>query len=338
MIPHTANVSEDLPDDTPGATAAAPAFSLVPLAVSLEGLLATTLPPRRRLLGNFLHAGDLGALIASRGSGKSWFTMLMSRALARAESMGDWDGPKVPVKVGIYDSEMPLEDLHQRAGACGMADAGNNVLLVHYGAILQARQRPLNLANLEDQLLLIGWARTEGIEVLFLDNLTTSVCGVEENGDDDFRDKVQPLLLAARAAGITLILVGHLGRNGNWRGASGKEDLLDWTLKLTRDENSDDGTLMVKSSFDKLRRSRVGNLPLRWTLASVPEEKLSVTSEPFQGLEAMIALVASGVTKPAELAEELGVSGGTISKWGKKGIDAGRLQKSTRSEWELAAP
>ena len=153
-----------------------------------------------------------------------------------------------------------------------------------------------------------------------LDNLTTSVSGVEENDNDDFRDKVQPLLLAARAAGITLIIVGHLGRNGKWRGASGKEDLLDRTLKLTRNEESDDGNLIVKTVFDKFRRSRNGNLPLRWTIVSSHGQKISVTSEPFQGMEAMIALIHEGVTSPGQLAEELGViEGGPFPNGGKRG-------------------
>ena len=112
--------------------------------------------------------------------------------------------------------------------------------------------------------------------------------------------------------------------------------LTGWTLKLARDEDSDDERLVVKSHFDKFRRSRAGNLPLRWTLEAKPGSRLTVTSEPFQGLEAMVALIMAGVTKPGELAEELGVSGGTISKWGKKGIDTGRLVKSKRSEWELS--
>lgn len=318
--------------------AAGPKFSLIPLAVTLRGLLANPLAPRLRLLGNWLYAGDLGAIIASRGSGKSWFSMLIAKALATKSNLGEWEGPAESVRVGIYDSEMALEDLHERATATGLASAGDAILLLHYGAILQERRRPLNLANAEDQQSLIDWAKHEKLQVLILDNLTTSVSGVEENGNDDFRDKVQPLLLAARAEGITLIIVGHLGRNGKWRGASGKEDLLDWTLKLTRDEDSDDHHLVVKSTFDKFRRSRAGNIPLRWTLEAVPGQPLNITSEPFSGLEAMISLIAAGVTKPSELAEELGVSPSAISKWGKKGMDTGKLQKSKRSEWELTQP
>ncbi|MES2467022.1 MAG: AAA family ATPase [Verrucomicrobiota bacterium] len=318
------------------ATGNRPSFSLTPLARNCVDFIATRLPPRRRILGNWLFAGDLGAIIASRGSGKTWFTMLISKAIATGTSLGDWSAPEQPLRVGIYDSEMAMEDLHGRAASCGLASVPN-ILLLSYSAILQARQRPLNLANLEDHALLIEWAKEERLDVVFLDNLTTSVSGVEENGNDDFRDKVQPLLLSARAAGITLIIVGHLGRNGKWRGASGKEDMLDWTLKLSRDEDSDDNHLVVKSNFDKFRRSRDGNGPLRWTIRAAVGEEIDITSEPFHGLEAMIALIAAGVTKPSELAEELGVTGGCVSKWGKKGMDSGRLAQPRRGEWALSS-
>jgi hypothetical protein len=111
--------------------------------------------------------------------------------------------------------------------------------------------------------------------------------------------------------------------------------MLDWTLKLARDEDSDDHQLVVKSNFDKFRRSRDGNGPLRWTIRAAPDTDIDITSEPFQGLEAMIALIAAGVTSPSQLAEELGVTGGCISKWGKKGVDSGRLAQPRRGEWAL---
>ncbi len=336
-IPAKPPAAEWAPDDEPEPAAETkPVFSLTPLSVTCSDFIATPLPARRRILGCWLYAGDLGAIIAARGSGKTWFTMLIAKAIATGTALGDWGAPDQPLRVGIYDSEMALEDLHERAASCGLAHV-QNILLLSYSSILQARQRPLNLANLEDHALLIQWAKESRLDVVFLDNLTTSVTGVEENGNDDFRDKVQPLLLSARAAGITLIIVGHLGRNGKWRGASGKEDMLDWTLKLARDEDSDDDHLVVKSNFDKFRRSRDGNGPLRWTIRATPGKSIDITSEPFQGLEAMIALIAAGVTKPSELAEELGVSGGCISKWGKKGMDSGRLAQPRRGEWALTS-
>jgi hypothetical protein len=81
--------------------------------------------------------------------------------------------------------------------------------------------------------------------------------------------KVEPDL-PLHDAGITLIIVGHLGRKGKWRGASGEADILDWTLELARDEDSDDSQLVGKSNFYKFRRSHDGTGPLRWTIRATP--------------------------------------------------------------------
>ena len=46
-------------------------------------------------------------------------------------------------------------------------------------------------------------------------------------------------------------------------------------------------------------------------------------------------LIADGVTDNADLAQEMKVSKGTVSKWAKKMMDAGRLKKTNRKRSEL---
>jgi hypothetical protein len=46
--------------------------------------------------------------------------------------------------------------------------------------------------------------------------------------------------------------------------------MLDWTLELAHDKDSDDDQFVGKSNFDKFRRSRDGNRPLRWTIRATP--------------------------------------------------------------------
>lgn len=291
--------------------------------------------PKPPLLGSWLRQGDLGAIVAARGNGKTWFVQLIAAAIATGQGVGQWHG-STPRRVGIYDSEMALEDIHERATMTGLQSAGNNALFLHYSHILQARQSPLNLANAKDQQLLLEWCSAEGLEVLILDNITTAVVGIEENDNDGFREKVQPLLLSARARGLTLLLAGHLGRNGNWRGASAKEDLLDWTLILSADGDAPDGELWVKSVFGKFRRSREGNPPLKWKIKGTPGEPVEIQCESFAGKEAMYQMIQEGILSHAELKEEIGVSGSAISKWGKKLIDGGLILKDGKTHFKLA--
>jgi len=321
----------------PSDTADAPRITLAPLAQTFASLVARPIPTKPPLLGSWLRQGDLGAIVAARGSGKTWFVQLIAAALATGEGIGDWHGSTTPRRVAIYDSEMALEDIHERAAMTGLSAAGDNALLLHYGDVLQARQSTLNLANAKDQALLLEWCEESGVEILILDNITTAVVGIEENDNDGFREKVQPLLLNARARGITLIIVGHQGRNGNWRGASAKEDMLDWTLLLSADENAPDGELWAKSTFGKFRRSREGNPPLKWKIKGTPGERVEIQCESFAGKEAMLQMIREGILAHAELKDELGVSGGTVSKWGKVLIDDGKILKDGKSHFKLAA-
>jgi Mn-dependent DtxR family transcriptional regulator len=45
-------------------------------------------------------------------------------------------------------------------------------------------------------------------------------------------------------------------------------------------------------------------------------------------------LITAGVTDCADLAEEMKVSKGTISKWAKRMMDVGRLKKTNRKRYE----
>ena len=131
--------------------------------------------------------------MAARGSGKTWFVQLIAAAIATGGDLGQWE-KSAPRRVGIYDSEMALDDIHERAAMTGLAAAGDNAHLLHYSDILHARQSALNLANAHDQKLLLDWCKEDDIEVLILDNITTAVIGIEENDNNGFREKVQPLL------------------------------------------------------------------------------------------------------------------------------------------------
>jgi Mn-dependent DtxR family transcriptional regulator len=46
-------------------------------------------------------------------------------------------------------------------------------------------------------------------------------------------------------------------------------------------------------------------------------------------------LIREGVTDCADIADEMNVSKGTVSKWAKKMMDAGRLKKTNRKRYEL---
>ena len=56
--------------------------------VTSTQLAALQLKPRKRLLGDWLCEGDLGIIYAFRGVGKTWFALLLAKALSEAGSVG----------------------------------------------------------------------------------------------------------------------------------------------------------------------------------------------------------------------------------------------------------
>jgi hypothetical protein len=139
-------------------------------------------------------------------------------------------------------------------------------------------------------------------------------------------------LLAIRRAGITIVLIHHAGRNGEMRGTSRREDAAHWILKLEDAGDSDSAGAGIKSRFTKNRNARDGSAscpPLIWTLTT-ESGNLTVTCDRHSDVDAFVDLVKGGMTSAKEIASELGVSTGTVSKWAKKAQDSGRIVISGR--------
>ena len=61
---------------------------------------------------------------------------------------------------------------------------------------------------------------------------------------------------------------------------------------------------------------------------------IQVTVRKAEGLQVFRQLLEEGLTRNEEIAQEMGVTSGTVSKMAKKAIDAGWLQKNHR-EYQL---
>src|SRR4051812_12350048 len=81
--------------------------------VQSNELRSLILPPRERLLGDWLCEGDLGLIYAYRGVGKTWFALEMARRLSEGTEMGEWLAHR-PTKVLYVDGEMPADLMRQR--------------------------------------------------------------------------------------------------------------------------------------------------------------------------------------------------------------------------------
>ena len=147
-------------------------------------------------------------------------------------------------------------------------------------------------------------------------------------------EQVNNWLLQFRRHKIAVILVHHAGRNGEARGTSKREDAAFWVLALDdAKKHSDDkrGARFI-SRFTKPSRNTQEDVPAyEWhVMSDLDGAQITVTHKQAQTLDVFRKCIEEGVTECSQLAEELRVSKGTISKWATKAIRDGWLRKNGR--------
>lgn len=287
--------------------------------ITSSDLVARDLLPRPKILGAWMKEGDLGYVFAPRGHGKTWLAMLIGNAIADRQALGEWSAGEINRRVVYFDAEMNLPDVQERAKLIGIRSTTFEWL--QNELVFEKLRRNLNIAEAVDQDAISEML--EDGDVFIIDNLSTAASGMAENDNDAF-DQIKDWLLALRGRKITVIIVHHAGRNGLMRGASRREDMAHWIISL-KDDSGDGEAKAWVTDFKKCRNCQAMEAPsLRWTMHT-RDGSLTYTCEKHSGPEAMFALIRDGVESAKELAEEMGVTAGCVSKWAKKLQIAGRI-------------
>jgi hypothetical protein len=212
-----------------------------------------------------------------------------------------------------------------------------NISYLQHEALFHTTGRVLNLTSPVAQAALLEKCQREKIEVLFLDNLSCLFTGIKEN-DADAWEQVLPWLLDLRRNRIAVVFIAHAGRNGFMRGTSRREDAAFWILQLAAAQDAGEiqtGARFV-ARFTKNRNATEAECPpLEWFFelrnnearAHVSWKKLSTPQIFRQCLE-------DGLNTATDIAEEMGISKGQVSKMAMKAIQAGWLIKDGR-EYKL---
>lgn len=297
--------------------------------VSSTELATLPITPRRFIIRPFFKEGDLGFVYASRGHGKTWLTMLMSKAAGTGGAAGPWKADGIwPV---LYvDGEMPVEDSKQRdrvlSGPC------ENLSWLHHEIYFERTGRMLNLTNPATQAEVTDLLLRRSFRMLVLDNLSCLFSGVRENAADDW-ELVLPWLLDLRRRKIAVVIVAHAGRNGNMRGTSRREDAAFWVIKLERQPTDEPNSrsLRFTSLFTKPSRNCLEDdcPPLEWSISAEGNGPASVTAKPISGVELLVSWVRTGLDSCKDLAEEMHLSKGQVSKLATRAERMGLLVKES---------
>jgi hypothetical protein len=309
--------------------------------VSADLLEIMEIPPRECLAGTWLRDAGSGFIFAPRGLGKTWFGLHLACCLAEGRDCGPWAIPKA-CSVLYVDGEMHLDALRERLRALSRAKNAPLHFLSH-AKVFEQHAKCLDLALPATQSELTNECMKRRVRVLILDNLSCLFYGMRENDADDW-EMIQPWLLELRNKGIAVIIIHHAGKNGVMRGTSKKEGPVTFILSLTATSLGDkvQGAQFI-STFLKNREGDPRNAyneegPWLWHFAPMGDGRVQVAHNRMDQFDRFIALVNDGLNSCRDIAEEMGVSKGCISKWAKKAasmqpplisIDSGQYRPAT---------
>jgi AAA domain/DnaB-like helicase N terminal domain len=309
-------------------------FDAITLGACTSASLRSLEPkPRELIVGDWFRQGDLGFIYAMRGVGKSWFGMDLARAIAERRNFGPWEvhGSK---KVMYLDGEMPHQDVGQRD--VGLGAGLETLVYVNHEILFDKTGLVMNLADKDFQDGVLQICLATGIQVLFLDNLSSLATGVNENEGADW-ELVQPWLLQLRRHKISVVIIHHAGRNNQMRGHSKREDAAFWIVRLDAKASIDrsEGARFT-SRFTKCRNARKTPACYEWTYEPNGEETL-VKVRVAEDLDLFLQHVEDGLESATEIAEEMGCTKGWVSKLAKKAAVRG-LIKVNGKKYVLTSP
>lgn len=280
------------------------------------------LPKRAPVLGAWFLEGDLGFIYGPRGLGKTWLAMLIGRAISDGKSVGPWTALEAR-KVLYVDGEMAVDASLERAEQLAQGKE-DNFLLLHHESLFALTGKVLNLTALEVQAALTAACLARGVRVLILDNISCLLT-LKENESDAWGEQVLPWLLELRRHRIAVIFIHHSGRNGHMRGTSKREDAAFWSIKLSeaKGEHTHEGASFV-AAFDKNRNSTNEDAPsLLWHFQPQPDGSVVPKWATLTPLQIFIGLVNDGLDSCGDIAQEMGISKGTVSKLAKRAMSEG---------------
>ena len=301
-------------------------------ACPANGLAGLSVPPREPVIGTWFKQGDLGFIYGARGLGKTWLALHFARRCAEGSTVADWKVFKSR-RVLYVDGEMPLDGIRARDAA--LANAPSGMFYLQHEALFHLTGQVLNLANPDFQAAFLSYCRQTKIEILFLDNLSCLFTGVREN-DADAWELVLPWLLELRRHRIAVVFVAHSGRNGAMRGTSRREDAAFWIINLTEARGNHpeiQNGAQFGAQFVKNRNALDTECPpLEWRFEQRGDDpRAQISWKKLPTAQIFRQCIEDGLASATDIAAEMSLSKGRISKLATAAIQAGWLKKEGRN-------
>jgi len=222
----------------------------------IADFLSIELESPKPIVGEWLVERCLVLLHAWRGVGKTWFVLSLAFAISSGSKFLKWEVRK-PRRVLLIDGEMQASAMQQRlAHIVGMSDkepaAGYLTILT---PDLQLDRGMPDISTLEGQFEIDEIISAKEIDLIIVDNLSCLARTGRENESESWQSVAQ-WALKMRREGRSVLFVHHDGKNGQQRGNSKKEDILDVVIALKRPAEYDPSKgAHFEIHFEKARHS-----------------------------------------------------------------------------------
>ena len=114
------------------------------------------------------------------------------------------------------------------------------------------------------------------------------------------------------------------------RGTSKREDDVFWIIRLDEASKDQRDGAQFLSRFTKDRNSQREQAPIEWQFTTLASGKVEIVTREASSLDVFRQWIEDGLTSAEDIAREMHVSKGTVSKWARKAIEAGWLKKAGR--------
>lgn len=217
-------------------------------------------PIRSDLIKGVIPDAEFGIIFGKSGSGKSFAAIDLGYHLARGAA---WRGRKVKQRNVYYIAAEGAHGVRRRAKAYALHH-GVDALTPFY-----TRERAINMHAKN------GWVRAaEDINeiaagqpgVIFIDTLSRSIPGVEENSAKDMSQVIENCQMLGRATGCMVIVIAHAGKEDDKgvRGSSTLRAAADFELAVSRHLETQWRCLKLTKSKDDVDGTEFG-----FTLTSI---------------------------------------------------------------------
>lgn len=284
--------------------------------LTADAFMDMVIPEREHYLHPWLRDSSITLISAPRGVGKSMFAIGTLLAVAGGTEFGPWQSFK-SVPCFYSDGEMAASDDKERL-TMFQPQKG---LPFHIYNDAHASSLGLPKSNMTSQkwrddfkAMLLEMC----IKLVCFDNIASLAPGLDENSKEAW-DIINLWLIDLRFAGISSVLVHHMGKAGTQRGTSGREDNIDISISLVKpgDYTPEDGCRFI-AQFTKHRLPQSDLSLIADTEFKLVQEGNHYTwswgNVAKKSKKECLRLLVSG-TEQKTIASILGVGKGTVSKW-----------------------